>query len=152
MRIKRRLSLQQYAREGKQSVRDTPDSTSVRVAASSQGSVARAALGVELRGGARQMVDGVAQSNARRVLHDDDVRLASFGDRRDTPGNGPLGLTKECKFGVLDPTADIRSHGNIPSWVNTGVSSGRHLPWPIEAIGQAPLPAFSKQASFGALR
>jgi hypothetical protein len=57
----------------------------VRMAASSQSSVPRAALGIVLRGNARPMVDSVTQSDVRRVAHDDDVRLAaSFGHWRDT--------------------------------------------------------------------
>ncbi len=59
---------------------------------------------------------------------------------RSAPRNGPLCLTKECNL-------DLGSEA-IP---NT-VSSGRRWTWPISAIGQVPLPAFAKQAFFGALR
>lgn len=66
---------------------------------------------------------------------------------RSAPRNGPLSLTKECNLDRGSGEATSEAIGDSP---NT-VSSGRRLTWPILAIGQAPLPAFAKQASFGAL-
>jgi hypothetical protein len=85
VRIKQGLSLQEGACQRKESVGDTADRTSMRVATSSQGGVARAALGVVLGCDTGPMIDRVAQPYLCSVAHDDDVRLAaSFGDRRDT--------------------------------------------------------------------
>src|SRR5499427_3956873 len=65
---------------------------------------------------------------------------------RSAPRNGPLSLTKECNLdlGSGEAASEAMETPNT-------VSSERRLTWPILAIGQAPLPAFAKQASFGAL-
>src|SRR5215472_15462378 len=65
---------------------------------------------------------------------------------RSAPRNGPLSLTKECNLdlGSGEAASEAMETRNT-------VSSERRLTWPILAIGQAPLPAFAKPASFGAL-
>jgi hypothetical protein len=65
---------------------------------------------------------------------------------RSAPRNGLLSLTKECNLDL--GSGEATSEAMVTSHT---VSSGRRLTWPILAIGQAPLPAFAKQASFGAL-
>ena len=72
VRIKQRLSLQKDTCQGKQSVCDTTESTSVRVAAFAQGSISDATLGIALGGDTCPVIDRVAQSDVRRVAPDDD--------------------------------------------------------------------------------
>ena len=83
MRVKQSLSLQEDACHCKESICDTADGASVRVPASTQCGVARAALVIVLSGNARPMIDSVAQSNVRDVAHDYDMGLAAaFGHGR----------------------------------------------------------------------
>ena len=72
MRIKQRLSLQNDTCQGQQSVRDTTQSTTVRVAAFAQRSISGATLGIALAGDACPVIDRVAQSDVRSVAPDDD--------------------------------------------------------------------------------
>ena len=83
MRVKQSLSLQEHARDCKESVCDTADGASVRVPASTQCGVANTAPVIVLSGDACPMIDSVAQSNVRGVAHDYVMRLAAaFGNGR----------------------------------------------------------------------
>src|SRR5215472_13053920 len=72
VRIKQRLSLQKDACQGKQSIRDTTESTTVRVAAFAHCSISGTTLGIALGGDTCAVVDRVAQSDVRRIPPDDD--------------------------------------------------------------------------------
>src|SRR6516162_3563920 len=72
LRIKQCLSLQKDTCQGKQSVCDTTESTSVRVAAFAHGSISGATPGIALGGDTCPVIDRVAQSNVRSVAPDDD--------------------------------------------------------------------------------
>jgi len=72
VRIKQRLSLQKDTCQGKQSIRDTTESTSVRVATFAQRSISGATLGITLGGETCPVIDRVAQSDVRSVAPDDD--------------------------------------------------------------------------------
>ena len=58
--------------QGKQSVRDTTESTSVRVATFAQRSISDTTLGIALGGDTCPVIDRVAQSDVRSVASDDD--------------------------------------------------------------------------------
>ena len=72
VRIKQRLSLQKDTCQGQQSVRDTTESTSVRVAAFAHGRISGATLGIALGGDACPVIDRVAQSDVCSITPDDD--------------------------------------------------------------------------------
>ena len=72
VRIKQRLSLQKDTCQGKQSVGDTTESTSVRVATFAQRSISGTTLGIALGGDTCPVIDRVAQSDVRSVASDDD--------------------------------------------------------------------------------
>ena len=72
VRIKQRLSLQKDTCQGKQSIRDTTESTTVRVATFAQRSISGATLGIPLGGDTCPVIDRVTQSDVRRVVPDDD--------------------------------------------------------------------------------
>jgi hypothetical protein len=85
LRIKQRLSLQQQASQGKQSVRDAAQGAAVRVTGLAKRSIPGTTLGITLAGDTRPVIDRIAQSNMRSIAHDDDARLATApGDRRGT--------------------------------------------------------------------
>jgi hypothetical protein len=67
VRIKQRLSLGKDTYQGKQSIRDTMESTSVRVATFAQRSISGATLGITLGGDTCPVIDRVAQSDVRSV-------------------------------------------------------------------------------------
>ena len=69
--IKQRLSLQKDTCQGKQSVRDTTKSTSVRVAAFAQRGISGATLGIALGSDTCPVIDRVAQSDVGSVAPDD---------------------------------------------------------------------------------
>ena len=71
VRIKQRLSLQKDTCQGKQSVRDTTESTSVRVTTLAQRSISGATLGIALAGDTCPVIDRVAQSDVRSIAPDD---------------------------------------------------------------------------------
>ena len=72
VRIKPRLSLQKDTCQGKQSVRDTTQSPSVRVATFAQRSISGATLWIALGGHTCPVIDRVAQSDVRSLAPDDD--------------------------------------------------------------------------------
>ena len=72
VRIKQRLSLQKDTCQGKQSIRDTTESTSVRVATFAQRSISGATLEIALGGDTCPVIDRVAQSDVRSIAPDDD--------------------------------------------------------------------------------
>ena len=72
VRIKQRLSLQKDTCQSKQSIRDTTESATVRVATFTQRSISSATLGIALGGDTCPVIDRVAQSDVRSVAPDDD--------------------------------------------------------------------------------
>ena len=72
VRIKQRLSLQKETCQGNQSIRDTTESTTVRVATFAQRSISGATLGIALGGDTCPVIDRVAQSDVRSIAPDDD--------------------------------------------------------------------------------
>ena len=72
VRIKQRLSLQKDACQGKQSIRDTTESTTVRVATFAHCSISGTTLGIALGGDTCPVIDRVAQSDVRGIPPDDD--------------------------------------------------------------------------------
>ena len=72
VRIKQRLSLQKDTCQGKQSVRDTTESTTVRVATFAQRSISGATFGIALGGDTCPVIDRVAQSDVRSIAPNDD--------------------------------------------------------------------------------
>jgi hypothetical protein len=72
LRVKQRLSLEKDTCQGKQSVRDTTESTSVRVATFAQRSILDATLGIALGGDTCPVLDRVAQSDVCSVAPDND--------------------------------------------------------------------------------
>src|SRR2546423_5300326 len=119
VRIKQRLSLQKDTCQGKQSVGDTTESTSVRVATFAQRSISGTTLGIAVGGDTCPVIDRVAQSDVRSIAPDDNKRLAAaLGNRRGTgqrpepfvvtAADGPRGLREQCA--EIDP-ADTR-HGS----------------------------------------
>src|SRR5689334_2376870 len=72
MRIKERLSLQKDTCQGKQSIRDTTESTTVRVTTFAQRSISGATLGIALGGDTCPVIDRIAQSDVRSIAPDDD--------------------------------------------------------------------------------
>ena len=71
VRIKQRLSLQKETCQGNQSIRDTTESTTVRVATFAQCSISGTTLGIALAGDTCPVIDRVAQSDVRSVAPDD---------------------------------------------------------------------------------
>ena len=63
VRIKQRLSLQKDTCQGKQFIRDTTESTTVRVATFAERSISGATLGIALGGDTCPVIDRVAQSD-----------------------------------------------------------------------------------------
>ena len=72
VRIKQRLSLQKDTCQSKQSIRDTTESTTVRVATFAQCSISGATLGIALGGDTCTVIDCVAQPDVRSIESDDD--------------------------------------------------------------------------------
>jgi hypothetical protein len=72
VRIKQRLALQKDTCQGKQSIRDTTESTAVRVATFAHRSISGATLGIALGSDACPVIDRVAQSDVRSIAPDDD--------------------------------------------------------------------------------
>ena len=72
VRIKERLSLQKDTCQGKQSIRDTTESTTVRVATFAQRSISGATLGIALSGDTCPVIDRIAQSDVHSIAPDDD--------------------------------------------------------------------------------
>src|ERR1700746_1303926 len=125
VRIKERLSLQKDTCQGKQSIRDTTESTTVRVATFAQRSISGATVGIALSGDTCPVIDRIAQSDVRSIAPDDDKRLAAaLGNRRGTgqrpeplvvtAAEGPRGLGEQCA--EID-SADTR-HGSQDRYVS----------------------------------
>ena len=70
--LKERLSLQKDTCQGKQSIRDTTQSATVRLATFAQRSISGATLGIALGGHPCPVIDRIAQSDVRSIAPDDD--------------------------------------------------------------------------------
>jgi hypothetical protein len=75
--IKHSLALQEDACHCEESICNAANSASMRVPASTQCSVASAALVIVLSSNTCPMIDGIAQSYVGRVAHHNDMRLAA---------------------------------------------------------------------------
>jgi hypothetical protein len=92
VRIKPRLSPQKHTSQGKQSVRNAPQGTTVRMAALAESRVSGTTLGIALTGDTGPVIDCVAQANVRGVAHDDNPRLTAAPSDRRGPTQRPQRL------------------------------------------------------------